>query len=144
MVIKKPDMLLFIKPFTESLTTLYTEGVRIDSPDIQETFICRGMLLCGTCDLPAKAILHNMMQFNGHYGCSHCKESGKQLSIGAGKVHIYSYITENPLGPLRTNDETKLHNHEAIATAKPVFGVKGPSWLCTVPKYTLIGGNVID
>ena len=141
---QKPDMLQFLKPFTESLTTLYTEGVRINSPDIQETLTCRGMLLCGTCDLPAKAIVHNMMQFNGHYGCNHCKQNGKQLSTGAGKVHIYPYIDENPLGPLRTNDETKLHSHEAVATAKPVFGVKGPSWLSTVPKYNLIDGNVID
>ena len=55
-------MLLFLKPFTETLTTLYSEGVRINSPDIQETFICRGMLLCGTCDLPAKAIVYRIEQ----------------------------------------------------------------------------------
>ena len=142
---QKPDMLLFLKPFTESLTTLYSKGVRISSPDIQQTFICRGMRLCGTCDLPAKTIVYNMTQFNGYYGCSHCKQSGKQLSTGpTRKVHIYPYTNENPLGPLRTNDEMESHSREAVATAKPVFGVKGPSWLCTVPNYNLIGGNVVD
>lgn len=144
---QKPDMLLFLKPFTESLTTLYSEGVRISSPDIQETFICRGMLLCGTCDLPAKAIVYNMLQFNGYHGCSHCKQSGKQLSTTAGsggKVHIYPYIQENPLGPLRTNDETESHSRKAVDTTKPECGVKGPSWLCTVPRYNVIDGNVVD
>ena len=145
---QKPDMLLFLKPFTEALTTLYSEGIRISSPDIQETFTCRGMLLCGTCDLPAKAIVYNMLQFNGYYGCSHCKQNGKQLSTAtgsnAGKVHIYPYIHENPLGPLRTNDETVLHSRKAVIETKPVFGVKGPSWLCTVPSYNIIGGNVVD
>ena len=139
---QKPDMLLFLKPFTESLTTLYSEGVRISSPDIQETFICRGMLLCRTCDLPAKAIVYNMLQLNGYYGYSHCKQSGKQLTTG--KVHIYPYIHDNPLGPLRINDEIESQSLEAVVTAKPVFGVKGPSWLCTVSSYNLVGGNVID
>ena len=139
---QKPDMLLFLKLFTESLTTLYSEGVRFSSPDIQETFICRVMLLCGTCDLPAKAIVYNMLQFNGYYGCSLCKQSGKQLTTG--KVHIYPYIHDNPLGPIWTNDEIESQSLEAVVTANPVFGVKGPSWLCTVPSYNLVGGNVID
>lgn len=37
-----------------------------------------------------------------------------------------------------------MYSREAVAIAKPVIGIKGPSWLCTAPKYNVIGGNVID
>ena len=61
------------------------------------------MLLCGTCDLPAKVIVLNMKQYNGEYGCSHCFQSGKQLTLDTGgKVHVYPYIQSNPEGPRRT------------------------------------------
>lgn len=37
---------------------------------------CHALLLCSTCDLPAKALVMNMIQFNGFYGCSHCMQKG--------------------------------------------------------------------
>ncbi|KAF4525461.1 hypothetical protein B566_EDAN004873, partial [Ephemera danica] len=30
------------------------------------------IIICGTCDLPAKALVMNMNQFNGKFGCSKC------------------------------------------------------------------------
>ena len=68
----KPNMLTFLRPFKESVSHLFTEGIEIFSPDIEGIFLCRAMLLCGTCDLPAKALVYNMTQFNGHFGCTHC------------------------------------------------------------------------
>ena len=51
------------------------------------------MLLCGSRDLPAKAIVLNMKQYNGEYGCSPCLQSGKQLPLDTeGKVHVYPHI----------------------------------------------------
>lgn len=35
------------------------------------------VLLCATCDLPAKAAVMNCVQFNGYYGCSRCLQEGK-------------------------------------------------------------------
>ena len=66
----KPNMLTFLKPFTESISDLKINGVEVYSPDIQQGFKCHAMLLCGTCDLPAKAMVYNVKQYNGKHGCS--------------------------------------------------------------------------
>ena len=142
---QKPNMLTFLKPFTESFSDLHTNGVEVYSPDISDNFVCRAMLLCGSCDLPAKAIVLNMKQYNGEYGCSHCLQSGKQLTLDTGgRVHVYPYIQSNPGGPRRTEEQTKRHAREAITKGKVTFGVKGPSWLSTIPGYNIIDGNTID
>ena len=99
-------MLTFLQPFKESISHLYTEGVEMFSPDIQGNFLCRALLFCGTCDLPAKAIVYNITQFNGYFGCTHCLQSGKQLSLGSkSSVHVYPFIPANPTGPDRTTKQ---------------------------------------
>ena len=138
-------MLTFLKPFTESISSLKTNGVEVYSPDTSRNFVCQSMLLCGTCDLPAKAVVLNMKQYNGEYGCSHCLQTGKRLKLDTGgTVHVYPYIPSNPTGPKRTEEETKMHAREAVSVAKAKCGVKGPSWLSTIPEYSIIDGNTID
>ena len=58
---KKPNMLTLLKPFTESISSLKTNGVEVYLPDTSRNFVYRAMLLCGTCDLPAKAVVLNTM-----------------------------------------------------------------------------------
>lgn len=105
---QKPNMLTFLRPFKESISHLYTKGVEMFSPDIPGNFLCRALLVCGTCDLPAKAIVYNMTQFNGYFGCTHCLQSGKQLSVGSNStVHVYPFIPTNPIGASRTTEQLK-------------------------------------
>ena len=140
----KPNVLTFLKPFTESMSKLH-KGIELYSPDIKASFVCRGMLLCGTCDLPAKAMVYNMNQFNGYYGCSHCLQSGKSLKTGQrGRVHVYPYIQDDPAGPKRSDKQLDKHSHEAVTNQETKFGVKGPSWLSVVPDYNVVKGNVVD
>ena len=142
---QKPNMLVFLKSFAESISTLHSDGVTVFSPDISQSFNCHAILLCGTCDLLAKAMVYNTIQFNGHYGCTHCKQSGEQLVTDRnGRVHVYPYVNTDPTGPWRTSVDIEMHSREAISIGKPVLGIKGPSWLSTIPKYDLVGGNVID
>ena len=83
------------------------------SPDIQSSFLCCALLLCGTYDLPAKAIVYNMTQFNGYFGCTHCLQSGKQLTIGPkSSVHIYPFIASNPTGPNHTTRESEKSSQQ--------------------------------
>ena len=143
---EKPNMLVFLKSFADAISNLHLEGVEVSSPDIYpNSFVCHAMLLCGTCDLPAKAIVHNMTQFNGYYGCSYCKQSGEQLPTSAtGRVHVYPFHGTDPTGPLRTNVDIEVHSYKAVSERKSVFGIKGPSWLATIPNYDILRGNVID
>ena len=39
--------------------------------------VAKARLLMCTLDLPAKAMLLNMKQFNGEYGCTYCKDKGE-------------------------------------------------------------------
>ena len=50
--------------------------------------LVKTQLICAVMDLPAKAALLNVMQFNGEYGCSTCKHPGCT-------VRVYSYISYN-------------------------------------------------
>ena len=142
---QKPNMLTFLRPFKESISHLYTEGVEMFSPDIQGNFLCRALLFCGTCDLPAKAILYNMTQFNGYFGCTHCLQSGKQLSLGSkSTVHVYPFIPSNPTGPDRITEQLENFSRQATEKGEVVSGIKGPSWLSTIPNYNIVDGNCID
>ena len=61
---QKPNMMTYLQPFNETISHLYSKGVEVYSSDIKSSFICHAMLLCGTYDLPTKAIVYNMTQFN--------------------------------------------------------------------------------
>ena len=50
-------------------------GVMI-APANHPQFKCYGLLLCVTCDLPAKAAILNFNQFNGYWGCARCLQEG--------------------------------------------------------------------
>ena len=93
----KPDMSLFLKPLAKSLQKLATEGIHIldcvkfsytllymcigiNIVSYQSTQInCKAILLCCTCDLPAKAAVLNCIQFNGFYGCPRCTQKGMYI-----------------------------------------------------------------
>ena len=62
----KPNMLTYFKPFHSSLRQLETEGIKVESPEAGN-FISRAILLAGTCELPAKCLVCNTVQFNGFY-----------------------------------------------------------------------------
>ena len=141
---RKPNMLTFLKPFVEGLSELHS-GVEMHSPDVSNNFLCKARLLCGTCDLPAKAMVFNMIQYNGYFGCTYCLQSGKQLATGErGTVHVYQYIQNNPAGPKHTTEQLEKDSREAIEKGTAVNGVKGPSWFSMVPNYNILEGNTVD
>lgn len=91
----KPDMSVFLKPMASSLKKLYHDGlitrilcckcyhfnfhgigVLVQLPG-KGPVKCCSMLLCSTCDMPARALVMNMVQYNGFHGCSHCLQRGK-------------------------------------------------------------------
>ena len=56
----KPGMRTFLKPFHNSLKNIF-DGVNINNY-LDKEIIVRGILLCGTCDMPAKCMVLNMTQ----------------------------------------------------------------------------------
>jgi len=64
----------------KSVSSFIELPVRLQLPD-KTTVLCRAILLCTTCDLPARAMILNMTNFNGFYSCCFCLQPGKLLSF---------------------------------------------------------------
>ena len=73
----------------------------MEIPNLPEKVIVRGIVICGTCDLPAKALFFNMNQYNGRFGCQVCKAEGVRIN----NYRIYPYTKDLML---RTEEETEL------------------------------------
>ena len=92
---EKPNMHVFLKPIIAELATLERDGIEVQSPSIPHPFVSKVILLAGTCDLPAKCMILNTIQFNGMFGCIKCIQPGFSFSTSAhGTVHVYPYCPE--------------------------------------------------
>ena len=83
---KKPVVNLFLSVFRDSLKKLY-KGIRFELPNRIGSVLVKGIVMCGTCDLSAKAHFLNMKQYNGNYGCHNYKQKGEQID----HTHVYPY-----------------------------------------------------
>ena len=54
-----------------------------------EVVICKAKLLYTLADLPAKAALTHMTQYNGRFGCPTCQKEGKQVWPTQGTYLLY-------------------------------------------------------
>lgn len=77
--------------------------------------VSKVILLAGTCDLPAKCLVCNSVQYNGSYGCFKCKQRGQTVKVSArGHVHAFPFIQPDPYGPKRTHLETLQDGDTAV------------------------------
>ena len=141
----KPNMHVFLKPIIAELATLERDGIEVQSPSTPHPFVSKVILLAGTCDLPAKCLILNTIQFNGMYGCSKCIQPGFSFRTGArGSVHVYPYCPEDPHGPARSHTQHDLDAGQTVRQKAIINGVKGPSWLRKLTNYDIIDGTTID
>jgi hypothetical protein len=85
---EKPIMNLFMKPIVQELQQLETDGVHVISKELSVKVYLH--VIAVSCDLPARALVQNFIQFNGLHGCSFCEQSGKSFPTDkGGTVHVY-------------------------------------------------------
>ena len=76
----KSQMLTFFLPFYEGLSKLETEGVNVTIPgETVCSFNSKVIVIYGRCDLPAKCMVCNTVQYNGFYGYCKCKNPGRTV-----------------------------------------------------------------
>lgn len=131
---EKPSANLFLGVFRNPLRELF-KGIFLKTSE-NETVKCRAKIICGTCDLPAKALFLNMKQYNGYFGCQKCKSRGIRVE----KTLVYPY-QEN--FDLRTSEESIDFAKQAVSSKKDVFGVKGPTVLSDI-SVDFIVTTVVD
>lgn len=140
----KPFMLTYLKPFHSVFNQLETRGVNIVNPSGEEITV-RAILLCGSCDLPARCLVCNSIQYNGYYGCLRCRQSGKSLKTAkGGHVHVYPFIETDPSGPLRTKLGMMRDAQQAVQQKSFVNGIKGPSWFAALKHHDMVLGTAVD
>lgn len=66
----KPKNLEFLEEVVRDLHDLMENGLEVGSKNIRVT------LRCVTCDAPAKALVKNIKQYSGYYGCDKCDQKG--------------------------------------------------------------------
>ena len=67
----------YLNPLVEELQVLFSDGIRILSPDYTDLVTVRAALICSACDIPA---CRKVLGFYGHmskHGCSKCTKEFK-------------------------------------------------------------------
>ena len=87
----------YFAPFYQGLRKLETEGVNVTIPDEAiSSFISKVVVICGTCDLPAKCLVCNTVQYNGFYGCGKCEIPGRTIKTFArGHMHAFPFNADD-------------------------------------------------
>lgn len=74
-------------------------------------------VICVSCDLPAKALVQNFVQFNGIYGCGFCEQPGEVVSTAkGGNVTTFPYNQSCPQGPPRSESTSIQYATQAQST----------------------------
>ncbi len=138
----KPNMQVFLRPFSNVLRKMETEGV---AWHVERSFTAKVVLIAGTCDLPAKSLVQNFKQFNGFYGCGKCLQPGSTHVLGPNRrTHVYLYQAQNPCGPPRTKEQTSNDLQWVNENGRDKHGVLGSSWFHCLQYLDLIKGTGID
>ena len=130
----KPIMVLLLEPISKCLRQLSTLGLTINTSLGSVTI--RAKLVMGIFDLPAKAPVLSMKQFNGEYGCSVCLHPGKRLPNNA---RVYS---PNSVYPERSHVQMIATALEAERTHSCIQGIMGTSPLAST--FDLVASVPID
>lgn len=73
----KPRTETFLKPFVHEAQSLFTCGFKWRNPKTCVRHHSRVMFPILVADAPARAMLTNMKQFNGFFGCGQCLHEGE-------------------------------------------------------------------
>ena len=87
-------------------------GMDVSTPDGLMKLRC--LILMAAVDLPARAILLNMNQFNGKHGCSFCEHEGVTMP-GSHLVRIWPPAEGCPV-PSRNHQSVMQNVHKATAS----------------------------
>ena len=99
-------------------------GIQVHPPGIQEPFNMKVLVICCSCDLPARAMIQNFIQFNGFYGCCSCEQPGKTVqTANGGHVHTFPYVKNSPKEPARTKEACLQYAVEAVSQHSVVMCV---------------------
>ena len=139
---KKPPMQHFLEPIVKELQVLEDLGIKkyihnyrynlhnykklyagfeLTVEDIHH-MIVNVHAVCVCCDLPAKALVQNFIQFNGSYGFGFCEQPGEVISTAkGGNVTTFPFVVDDPKSPCRTQQKCIIDAQKAIIEGSVVI-----------------------
>lgn len=130
---EKPSANIFLLPLYDELLQL-KNGIDFEIPGQDDPINVKGLVICGTCDLPAKALFLNMKQYNGYFRCQKLNQRGERIN----STQVFPYLKNTVM---RSENETL--RRAARVRRHPIFGVKGRSVLSLLV-YKWIESTAID
>ena len=121
---EKPHPNVFLLPLYSDIASL-KDGFSVKFHNSNVESQVKAVLLCGTCDMPAKAAFMNLKGHAGYYSCSKCLIKGEK-SDNTGQVMVFPHQEELEL---RNDTNYKECVKESIRTKYEYKGVLGPSVL---------------
>eukprot|EP00734_Pompholyxophrys_sp_LG126_P000110 Pompholyxophrys_sp_v1_NODE_9_length_5690_cov_16.428039.p1 type:complete len:824 gc:universal NODE_9_length_5690_cov_16.428039:2580-109(-) len=116
----KPIMNRFLAPLVKSVNDTHINPIPFVIGGVNTD--CTLIIFNCVADLPAKASVLNMHQYNGQYGCPYCYHPGK--SNGRGSARYYPNDREYAQ---RTHADFIRDGEEASADISCVHGIYGPT-----------------
>ena len=130
---EKPTMNMFLKPLVDAANELYNEGkeqhgihmpIMVSSNVHLGIEVCtplgnkriRAAIVCLSCDLPARAAILNMKQFNGKNGCHLCEDDGESPVTN----RLLRYWPYNSSQVLRTRESLEKDSCDATLKGEVV------------------------
>ena len=140
---KSPDMKTFLKPFSETMQSLdQKQGIGVEwthplTKEVNKSFV--RLVVC-VLDAPARAMVQNVLQFNGRYGCNICEIKLQKSQPVPDNPDLKSkrvyYFVADP--KLRTKEGMLKQAERVLAEGREhIKGVKGLSALSIVPSVDI-------
>ena len=130
-------MNVFLLPFVEECSRLKTDGFLFGN----EILPRKVFALLLSADSPARAIVRNVKQFNGRFGCDWCEFEEVTVATAHGPPVRYY--------PHRSTVEMRSSKKQAVyalqgTTDNPVKRVKGMTVVGLIPFFDTVRGTIAD
>lgn len=132
---KKPDMVPFQDAFVGAVNDLSEKGFDLEHRGRTTTF--KAFCICCAVDSVARAPMQGVMQFNAYHGCNWCLQKGERV-LNATKYPVQQTVQE------RTELQMIQDMQEAVASGRPVNGVRTVSSLIKLENFNIVWGFVPD
>ncbi|KAK3918258.1 50S ribosomal protein L20 [Frankliniella fusca] len=137
----KPHPNFFLQKTCSELSKL-KDGITVTTEDIANPITVDVVVVCGTCDAPAKADFLNIKSHSGYFSCSRCLIKGEK-SEETSNVMVFPH---DSVLVLRTEANYQTHLNDAMNNDKreASYGVKGPTIISHMVTTPVIFSTAID
>ncbi|KAE8742233.1 hypothetical protein FOCC_FOCC012248 [Frankliniella occidentalis] len=138
---QKPHPNLFLRQICVELKDLQ-QGVSVSVRGIQNPVTVKVLVVCGTCDSPARADFLNFKSHSGYFSCPNCLIMGEK-SEETDNVMVFPH---EEIIPPRSKQNYEKHLKQVMADPKreAVCGVKGPTIMSDIVVTPILESTATD